>query len=67
MDKNEIMEIILKLMKSNQENFEHIEEYDDESYARGYANGVHDGYLDVLNQLGIDLPKEFEEFKDYYN
>lgn len=67
MDKNEIMEIILNLMKSNNENFEHIGEYEDKSYAKGYAEGVHDGYLDILNQLGIDLPEEHEEFEDYYN
>ena len=67
MNKYEIMKIILRLMESNNENFEHIDDYENESYARGYAEGVHDGYLDVHNQLGIDLPEEYKKFEDYYN
>ena len=67
MDETKILEIILKLIKSNNDNFNHIEEYEDKSYAKGYMEGVHDGYLDILNELNIELPKEYEEYGEYYN
>ena len=58
---NKIKEIIEKLMKSNEENFEDIKNgmYDDKSYAMGYAEGVHDGLLDVLKELGIETDEEY--------
>lgn len=56
---NKIKEIIESLMKSNDENFENIETYEDKSYARGYAEGVHDGLLDILNELGIEIDEEY--------
>ena len=58
---NKIKEIIKRLMESNNENFEDIENgmYEDKSYARGYAEVVHDGLLDVLNVLGIETDEEY--------
>ena len=56
---NKIKEIIEKLMESNEENFENIEMYEDKSYAKGYAEGVHDGLLSVLNAFGIETEEEY--------
>lgn len=58
---NNIKEIIKRLMELNNENFEDIENgmYEDKSYARGYAEGVHDGLLDVLNELRIETDEEY--------
>lgn len=56
---DKIKEIIERLMKSNNENFENIDTYEDKSYAKGYAEGVHDGLLDVLNELGIKADEEY--------
>lgn len=50
--KEEIKEIIMKLMKDNDTN-NNSEFYD------GYNDGVHDGYLDVLTQLGIETEEEY--------
>ena len=52
---NKIEEIIKRLMESNEENFEYIEN----GYERGYAEGVHDGLLDVLNALRIKTDEKY--------
>lgn len=59
--KNKIKEIVEKLMKSNEENFADIENgmCENKSYARGYAEGVHDGLLDVFKELGIETNEEY--------
>ena len=52
---NKIKDIIGKLMKQNAENLKHI----NTDYDRGYANGIHDGLLDVLNDLDIETDEEY--------
>ena len=46
--KEEIAAAIKELMEKNRENGDN-----------DYANGVHDGYLDVLMKLGIDIDEEY--------
>lgn len=46
--KEELSIIIGDLMEKNKENGDN-----------DYANGVHDGYLDVLMKLGIDTNEEY--------
>lgn len=59
MEKDKIKEEFEKLIAQNNENFENIDSYDDRSYARGYAEGVHDGLLDAMNALGIETEEEY--------
>lgn len=53
MDK--IKKIIERLIESNNRNYD----TNKTAYDLGYTNGVHDGLLDVLKQLGIDTDEEY--------
>ena len=57
--KEQMKKIIDNLIKDNEPNFEEIDTYENRSYARGYAEGIHDGLLDVLNQLKIETDEEY--------
>ena len=52
---NKIKDIVKNLMKMNEKNFEYIES----DYDEGYAEGIHDGLLDILNALEIDTDEEY--------
>lgn len=52
---NNIRDIIESLIEKNEENLKYMES----DYDEGYMNGIHDGLLDVLNELGIETDEEY--------
>jgi hypothetical protein len=58
--KEDVKNIILNLIKDNDGNKDYLED----DYDKGYYEGCHDGYLDILLQLGYDLDDLNEE---HYN
>lgn len=53
-----LLESIMELNIENINN-EHIGPFDDKSYAKGYAEGLHDGVLDVMVTLEIETDEEY--------
>ncbi|MDE5830337.1 MAG: hypothetical protein K2H53_01195 [Clostridia bacterium] len=52
--KENVDKIIKKLIADNEANAT-----EDGGYAQGYYEGVHDAFVDVLNQLGIPTDEDF--------
>lgn len=52
---NKIKDAVETLIKQNKENFKYIAT----EYGKGYAEGIHDGLLDLLGMLEIEIDEEY--------
>lgn len=50
----QLVNVINKLMKDNEENLIECDGYD-----QGYAEGFHDALVDVMHEMGIDTDEEW--------